>query len=201
MIFNSQFLLTIIGVNTMAKSWYVLHTYSGHENKVKLNLRQQINSKGRVHVEEDDIKVPTQQVTEIKDGKKKISTKTSFPGYVLINIDLDGELGDELKYIIRNTTGVMGFVGSNTNPIPLENEEVDNILTGGDRRAQEEAKQALDFSTGDKVKVVDGPFSGFSGVIDELNEEKSKLRLMISIFGRSTPVELEFHQVEKSQES
>jgi transcriptional antiterminator NusG len=187
----------------MAKSWYVLHTYSGHENKVKLNLRQQINSKGRVHIEEDDIKVPTQQVTEIKDGKKKISTKTSFPGYVLINIDLDvdGELGDELKYIIRNTTGVMGFVGSNTNPIPLENEEVDNILTSGDRRAQEEAKQALDFSTGDKVKVVDGPFSGFSGIIDELNEEKSKLRLMISIFGRSTPVELEFHQVEKSQES
>lgn len=181
----------------MAKSWYVLHTYSGHENKVKVNLRQRINSMGKATIDEDDVKVPTQQVTEVKDGKKKISTKTSFPGYVLINIELD----DELWYVIRSTPGVMGFVGSGTNPIPLEEEEVENILSGGDRRAQEEAKKAYEFSTGDKVKVIDGPFTGFSGIIDELNEEKNKLKLMISIFGRSTPVELEFHQVEKSDES
>jgi len=178
----------------MVKSWYVLHTYSGHENKVKLNLRQRINSMGKADIDEEDIKVPTQQVTEIKDGKKRTLTKTSFPGYVLINI----ELNDELWYVVRSTPGVMGFVGSGTNPIPLEDEEVENILSGGDRRAQEEAKHAFDFSTGDKVKVIDGPFTGFSGVIDELNEEKSKLKLMISIFGRSTPVELEFHQVEKA---
>ncbi len=178
----------------MTKSWYVLHTYSGHENKVKLNLRQRINSMGKADIDEEEIKVPTQQVTEIKDGKKRTLTKTSFPGYVLINI----ELNDELWYVVRSTPGVMGFVGSGTNPIPLEDEEVENILSGGDRRAQEEAKHAFDFSAGDKVKVIDGPFTGFSGVIDELNEEKSKLKLMISIFGRSTPVELEFHQVEKS---
>ncbi|HGJ65271.1 TPA: transcription termination/antitermination factor NusG [bacterium] len=187
----------------MAKSWYVLHTYSGHENKVKVNLRQRINSFRKKDKDdadiiiEDDIKVPTQQITEIKDGKKRTLTKTSFPGYVLINIDLD----DELRYVIKNTPGVMGFVGSGSDPIPLEEEEVESILTGGDKRAQEEAKHAYDFSTGDKVKVIDGPFTGFSGVIDELNEEKSKLKLMISIFGRSTPVELEFHQVEKSRES
>ena len=94
----------------------------------------------------------------------------------------------------------MGFVGSSTHPTPLEDEEVENILSGDERRAREEAKQMFDFSKGDRVKVIDGPFAGFSGLIDELNEEKSKLRLMISIFGRSTPVELEFHQVEKIQD-
>jgi len=176
----------------MTASWYVLHTYSGHENRVKLNLEQRVRTM-EMSENLEQILVPTQQVTEIKDGKKKTSTKISFPGYVLIKMDLS----DELWYVVRNTPGVMGFVGSGTNPTPLEEEEVENILSSGERRAQEEAKKAFEFSIGDRVKVIDGPFTGFSGLVDELNEEKSKLRLMISIFGRSTPVELEFHQVEK----
>jgi len=176
----------------MTASWYVLHTYSGHENRVKLNLEQRVRTM-EMSENLEQILVPTQQVTEIKDGKKKTSTKISFPGYVLIKMDLS----DELWYVVRNTPGVMGFVGSGTNPTPLEDEEVENILSSGERRAQEDAKRAFEFSIGDRVKVIDGPFTGFSGLVDELNEEKSKLRLMISIFGRSTPVELEFHQVEK----
>jgi len=176
----------------MTASWYVLHTYSGHENRVKLNLEQRVRTM-EMSENLEQILVPTQQVTEIKDGKKKTSTKISFPGYVLIKMDLS----DELWYVVRNTPGVMGFVGGGTNPTPLEDEEVENILSSGERRAQEEAKRAFEFSVGDRVKVIDGPFTGFSGLVDELNEEKSKLRLMISIFGRSTPVELEFHQVEK----
>ena len=179
----------------MSASWYVLHTYSGHENRVKLNLEQRVRTMGMAENLEQ-ILVPTQLVTEIKDGKKKISTKISFPGYVLIKV----ELNDELWYVVRSTPGVMGFVGNSTHPTPLEDEEVENILSGDERRAREEAKQMFDFSKGDRVKVIDGPFAGFSGLIDELNEEKSKLRLMISIFGRSTPVELEFHQVEKIQD-
>ena len=179
----------------MTASWYVLHTYSGHENRVKLNLEQRVRTM-EMSENLEQILVPTQQVTEIKDGKKKTSTKISFPGYVLIKMDLS----DELWYVVRNTPGVMGFVSSGTNPTPLEDEEVENILSSGERRTQEDAKRAFEFSIGDRVKVIDGPFTGFSGLVDELNEEKSKLRLMISIFGRSTPVELEFHQVEKIQD-
>lgn len=179
----------------MASAWYVLHTYSGHENRVKVNLEQRVRSMGMSEKLEQVI-VPTQKVTEVKDGKKRVLTKTSFPGYVLVKMDLD----DELWYIVRSTPGVMGFVGGGNRPIPLDEEEVENIISGGERRARDEAKRKFDFSVGDKVKVVEGPFSGFSGTIDELNEEKSKLKLMISIFGRSTPVELEFHQIEKTQD-
>lgn len=179
----------------MASAWYVLHTYSGHENRVKINLEQRVRSMG-ISEKLEQVIVPTQKVTEIKDGKKRVLTKTSFPGYVLVKMDLD----DELWYVVRSTPGVMGFVGGGNRPIPLEDEEVENIISGGERRARDEAKRKFDFSVGDKVKVVDGPFSGFSGTIDELNEEKSKLRLMISIFGRSTPVELEFNQIEKTQD-
>ena len=193
--------LLTIGIRIMTASWYVLHTYSGHENRVKLNLEQRVRTMG-MSENLEQILVPTQQVTEIKDGKKKISTKISFPGYVLIKMELHidpdtNEIKDELWYVVRSTPGVMGFVGSGAHPTPLEDEEVENILSGGEKRAQSEAKKVFDFSVGDRVKVVDGPFTGFSGLVDDLNEEKSKLRLMISIFGRSTPVELEFHQVEK----
>jgi len=179
----------------MASAWYVLHTYSGHENRVKINLEQRIRSMGMSENLEQII-VPTQKVTEIKDGKKRVLTKTSFPGYVLVKMDLN----DDLWYIVRSTPGVMGFVGSGNHPIPLDEEEVENIISGGERRTRDEARRKFDFSVGDKVKVIEGPFAGFSGTIDELNEEKSKLKLMISIFGRSTPVELEFHQIEKTQD-
>jgi transcriptional antiterminator NusG len=176
----------------MALAWYVLHTYSGHENRVKLNLEQRISAMG-LEDKVEQILVPTQEVSEIKGGKRKVTTKTSFPGYVLVRIDLD----DNIWYVIKNTPGVMGFVGSNTDPNPLADEEVEAILDTAERGLSEEAKQVIDLAVGDKAKIIDGPFTGFSGVVDEINEEKSKLKLMISIFNRSTPVELEFFQVEK----
>jgi transcriptional antiterminator NusG len=176
----------------MAIAWYVLHTYSGHENRVKLNLEQRVNAMGMAD-KMPQILVPTQEVAEIKGGKRKISTKTSFPGYVLVQMELD----DEIWYIVKSTPGVMGFVGTGSEPNPLRDEEVEDILKVAAGEPGEEVKQLIDLSIGDKAKIIDGPFTGFSGIVDEINEEKSKLKLMISIFGRSTPVELEFLQVEK----
>jgi transcriptional antiterminator NusG len=182
-----------MGLMIMAIAWYVLHTYSGHENRVKLSLEQRVNAMGMAD-KMPQILVPVQEVAEIRGGKRKISTKTSFPGYVLVQMDLD----DDLWYVVKGTPGVMGFVGTGTEPNPLRDEEVEDILKASEREPGEEVKQVIDLSIGDKAKIIDGPFTGFSGVVDEINEEKSKLKLMISIFGRSTPVELEFFQVEKS---
>ena len=176
----------------MALAWYVLHTYSGHENRVKSSLEQRVIAMG-MKDKVEDILVPTQEVAEIKGGKRKVSVKTSFPGYVLVRMDLD----NDLWYVVKSTPGVMGFVGSATQPTPLEDEEVESILNVAEHGVEEEVKHLIDISIGDKAKIIDGPFTGFSGVVDEINEEKSKLKLMISIFGRSTPVELEFFQVEK----
>lgn len=176
----------------MAIAWYVLHTYSGHENRVKTTLEQRVRAM-QMEDKLSQILVPTQEVAEIKSGKRKISQKTSFPGYVLVKMDLD----NELWYIVKSTPGVMGFVGTSMEPTPLNDEEVEDILKSTEREPGEEVKQIIDLSVGDKAKIIDGPFTGFSGVVDEINEEKSKLKLMISIFGRSTPVELEFFQVEK----
>jgi transcriptional antiterminator NusG len=176
----------------MATAWYVLHTYSGHENRVKTTLEQRVRAM-QMEDKLNQVLVPTQEVAEIKGGKRKVSLKTSFPGYVLVQMDLD----DDLWYVVKSTPGVMGFVGTGKDPIPLSDEEVEDILTSVEREPGEEMKQLIDISIGDKAKVIEGPFTGFSGVVDEINEEKSKLKLMISIFGRSTPVELEFFQVEK----
>ena len=176
----------------MAEAWYALHTYSGHENRVKSNLEQRANAMGMAE-RVVQVLVPTQEVTEIKGGKRKTSTKTSFPGYVLVRMDLS----DELWYLVKSTPGVMGFVGTTSQPTPLRDEEVEQIIDIAEHGPGEEARQTIDLSVGDSAKIIDGPFTGFSGVVDEINEEKSKLKLMISIFGRSTPVELEFFQVEK----
>ena len=176
----------------MAIAWYVLHTYSGHENRVKINLEQRVLAMG-MEEKMPQIFIPTQEVAEIKGGKRKVSVKTSFPGYVLVQMELD----NELWYVVKNTPGVMGFVGTSTQPIPLEDDEVENMLNIAEFGHAEELKQVIDLSIGDSTKIIDGPFIGFSGMVDEINEDKSKLKLMISIFGRSTPVELEFFQVEK----
>jgi transcriptional antiterminator NusG len=176
----------------MAEAWYALHTYSGHENRVKINLEQRAQNMG-VAERVIQILVPTQEVTEIKAGKRKKVVKTSFPGYVLVRMDLN----DELWYLVKNTPGVMGFVGTGLHPTPLRDEEVDEIISIAEHGPSEEARQIIDLSIGDSAKIIDGPFTGFSGVVDEISDEKSKLKLMISIFGRSTPVELEFFQVEK----
>jgi transcriptional antiterminator NusG len=171
--------------------WYVIHAYSGHEQKVKLNLEQRLKALG-LSEEDFEIFVPTQEVAQVKDGKKKVSVRTFFPGYVLIYLK---ELDKRLWHVVKSTPGVIGFVGSGTNPTPLRDEEVQNILQV--TQAKEKPAPAVTYSVGDKVKVIDGPFTGFPGEVDEVDEERQKLRLMISIFGRSTPVELEFFQVEK----
>lgn len=175
----------------MAEAWYALHTYSGHENRVKASLEQRTLAMGMEGII-TQILVPSQEVTEIKGGKRKLSVKTSFPGYVLVRMDLS----DELWYVVKGTPGVMGFVvGTNLQPTPLRDEEVEEIINAAEHAP--EPKHVIDIIVGDNAKIIDGPFTGFSGVVDEISAEKNKLKLMISIFGRSTPVELEFFQIEK----
>lgn len=172
------------------KDWYVIHTYSGYENKVKANLERRVESMGM----EDKIFrvfVPTEEEIEFKDGKKKINRKKVFPGYVLVEM----VMSDDSWYVVRNTPGVTGFVGSGTKPIPLAPEEVKAILK---QLGFDEAKPKVAFSVGDVVRVISGPFENFDGRIEEVNVERGKLRVSISMFGRETPVELDFEQVEKS---
>jgi len=167
--------------------WYVVHTYSGYENKVKANLEKRVESMGM----EDKIFrviVPTEEVVEYKDGKKKITPRKIFPGYVMVEMIVT----DNSWYVVRNTPGVTGFVGSGVKPIPLEEHEVDTIL----RDMGVETPKA-DFSVGEAVKVITGPFQDFTGSITEINLDKGKIRVSISMFGRETPVELDFHQVDK----
>lgn len=172
------------------KDWYVIHTYSGYENKVKANLDRRVESMGM----EDKIFrvfVPTEEEIEFKDGKKKINKKKVFPGYVLVEM----VMSDDSWYVVRNTPGVTGFVGSGTRPIPLEPEEVKTILK---QLGFDEARPKVAFNPGDVVRVVSGPFENFDGRIEEVNIERGKLRVSISMFGRETPVELDFEQVERN---
>ena len=165
--------------------WYVVHTYSGYENKVKTDLEKTIKNREL----EDyffDIVVPMEEQIEIKDGKRKANLKKVFPGYVLVKMIVT----EESWYIVRNTRGVTGFVGSGTDPIPLTNEEIRNM-------GFETTIINVDYEVNDSVKVVNGPLSGFIGTVQEINKEKNKVKVMFSMFGRETPVELEFSQVEK----
>lgn len=165
--------------------WYVVHTYSGYENKVKTDLEKTIKNREL----EDyffDIVVPMEEQIEIKDGKRKTNLKKVFPGYVLVKMIVT----EESWYIVRNTRGVTGFVGSGTDPIPLTNEEIRNM-------GFETTIINVDYEVNDSVKVVNGPLSGFIGTVQEINKEKNKVKVMVSMFGRETPVELEFSQVEK----
>ncbi|MCD4814698.1 transcription termination/antitermination protein NusG [bacterium] len=175
----------------MSANWYVVNTYSGNENKVKANLEQRIKSMGM----EDrifQILIPSEEVSEIRGGKKKISTKRFFPGYVLVQMEID----DDAWYVVRNTPKVTGFVGSGNHPTPLEEDEIKGIL-GQLEGTKSKPKPKIDFEVGERIKVTDGPFTNFTGVVEELNLERGKLKAMVSIFGRQTPVELEFVQVEK----
>ena len=165
--------------------WYVVHTNSGYENKVKTDLEKTIKNREL----EDyffDIVVPMEEQIEIKDGKRKANLKKVFPGYVLVKMIVT----EESWYIVRNTRGVTGFVGSGTDPIPLTNEEIRNM-------GFETTIINVDYEVNDSVKVVNGPLSGFIGTVQEINKEKNKVKVMVSMFGRETPVELEFSQVEK----
>lgn len=171
------------------QKWYVVHTLSGHEQKVRSNLQKRIES---MNMKEKifNVLVPTEEEVEIKSGKKRIVQRKIFPGYVLVEMIMN----DDSWYVVRNTSGVTGFVGSGTKPLPLPEEEVKQILK---QTAGEAPKRRLTLKTGDKVRITSGPFTEFYGAVQEVNPEKEKIKVLVSIFGRETPVELEYNQVEK----
>lgn len=173
----------------MAKQWYVIHTYSGYENKVKRNLEHRIVSTG-MQDKIFKVVIPTEEVMEIKTGKKQVLKKRVFPGYILVQMNLN----DDSWYVVRNTPGVTGFVGSNAKPIPLADEEVESILK---RTVYEKPKPTTEFEEGQSVRVTSGPLADFTGTICEINLDQSRLKVLVSIFGRETPVELTFDQVAK----
>ncbi len=168
--------------------WYVIHTYSGHENKVKATIEKAVTNRGMEDLIQN-LAVPVEDVVENKNGKEKIRQRKVFPGYVLIKMIVT----DESWYVVRNTKGVTGFVGPNSKPVALTKEEVDNMGV----EKQKSFDPVVDFSIGDKVQVAGGPFDGFAGTIEEINLDKKHAKVMISMFGRETPVELEFYQVQK----
>ena len=183
----------------MAKGWYVVHTYSGYETKVEKHLRR-LMSNTRLGDQVFDIKVPAEEVVEVKDGKRRVTSKKFLPGYILIEMDLPNEGWKESCSDIRKIQGVTGFVGSTRNqrPQPISGDEARAILQKtGEIRADKGARMKQAFSVGEMVRIVDGPFDSFTGTIEEVNTEKGKLRVMVGIFGRATPVELDFLQVEK----
>ena len=176
----------------MAKKWYVIHTQTGYEDKVKANIEKRAEMSNLKELI-SQILVPTEKISEVKEGKKKISTRKFFPGYILIEM----ELTDETWYLIKNTPGVSGFIGSGRRPVPLEDSEVQTILKQTEL-AKEKPTPKVIFEKGEGVRVLEGPFANFNGTIEEINPSKGKLKVTISIFGRDTPVELEYGQVEKS---
>ena len=171
--------------NKQEPKWYVVHTYSGYENKVKTDLEKTIKNREL----EDyffNIVVPMEEQVEIKDGKRKANLKKVFPGYVLIKMIVT----EQSWYIVRNTRGVTGFVGSGTDPIPLTDQEIRNM-------GFDEVPVTVDYDVNDSVQVLNGPLEGFVGVVQEINKQKQKVKVLVSMFGRETPVELEFSQVQK----
>ena len=172
------------------RAWYVVHCYSGYENKVRHNLEQRIETMG-MKDKIFDIVVPTEEEIEVKEGKRRTVERRVFPGYILVNMILS----EESWYVVRNTPGVTGFVGMGNNPTPLRPEEVAQII----RRMEAEAPRIkVTFKSGERVRIVDGPFNDFRGTVSEIDMERAKVRVMVNFFGRETPVELDFLQVEKA---
>jgi transcription termination/antitermination protein NusG len=177
-------------VNATDKRWYVVRTYSGHENKVKAYLENEVNQAG-LGERISSVIVPSEKVFEVKDGKKKSKTRTFFPGYILVEAVLD----KATQHLILNTPSVISFVGPKNAPAPLQPSEVRRLIGKIEERKDVEVIE-VPFRLGEAVKVIDGPFNNFSGFVQEVNEEKMKVKVMVSIFGRKTPVELDFSQVE-----
>ncbi len=169
--------------------WYVINTYSGHENKVKQNLEHRVHTMGQER-NVRQVVVPTEQISEMKDGQKVSTEKRTMPGYVLVNM----EMTDDSWGLVKNTPGVTGFVGSRNKPIPLSKVEVDRLLH---RETAERPRTRAQVSIGESVKVISGPLADFSGEIAEINEDAAKLKVLVSIFGRETPVEVNYDQVKK----
>ena len=175
--------------------WFVVHTYAGYENKVKQNLASRVRS---MNVEEQifEVVIPMEDVIEFKGGRKVVVQKKVFPGYLLVRMALD----DDSWYVVRNTPGVTGFVGNGARPTPLSKKEVENILGSGEKEevgVEKRARPRLDFEVGEQVRVTTGPFADFNGVISDIDVGRSKLTVLVNIFGRETPVELELGQVAK----
>ncbi len=175
-------------------SWYVVHTYAGYENKVKSNLESRISSmnmEDRIY----EVVIPMEDVVELKNGKRQVVSRKVFPGYLMVRMALD----DDSWYVVRNTPGVTGFVGLGARPTPLSRREVEGILVtkveGG--AAPKKSKPRLEYEVGESVRVKEGPFADFSGTVAEINEDQLKLKVLVNIFGRETPVEFEFAQVAK----
>ena len=183
--------------NKMQKDWFVLHTLSGQEGKVKDSIDR------RIRVEEmedyiDEVLIPTEKVSEVKKGKRTTTTRKFYPGYVLVHMclyDEQKELVDRTWYFTQDTPGIIGFVGGDR-PVPLRPEEVDNILNQIEDK-QEKVKPKVIFEPGETVKITDGPFLNFNGVVEEVDPDRGKLKVSVSIFGRTAPVELEYWQVER----
>lgn len=165
--------------------WYVVHTYSGYENKVKANIEKIVENR-KMHDYILDVVVPMEEQIEIKDGKKKAMLRKVFPGYVLVKMVMT----DESWYVVRNTRGVTGFVGPGSKPVPLSDEEVQMM-------GVEQVETIVDYEVGDSVRVIDGPLESFIGTVEEISLDKKKVKVMVSMFGRETPVELDFSQLQK----
>lgn len=183
----------------MAKAWYVLHVFSGYEQKIEKQIRIMVEDEGM----EDtvlDIKVPSEQVVEVKNGKKKVTNKKFLPGYVLLEMDLPLHGWKAVCSKIRRIQGVTGFVGgdSNVKPVPISSEEARSILQkAGEIKGDNALRPKQSYQIGETIKIIEGPFETFTGTVEDINLEKSKLKVMVGIFGRATPVELDFLQVEK----
>ena len=171
------------------KQWFVIHTYSGYEDRVKKNLEQRIKAMDSVD-EVFEVTVPTEEEIEVKNGQRRTVTKKILAGYVLVQM----KMSDQSWNVVRNTPGVTGFVGTGNKPIPLREEEVDQILK---QMEAEAPKVKIGFRKGQSIRVTDGPFIDFVGVVDDISAEKGKVKVLLSLFGRETPVELDFLQVEK----
>jgi transcription termination/antitermination protein NusG len=177
--------------HVMTKNWYIIHSYSGFEKKVAETLRSRAEAAG-LQEQFGEVMVPTEDVLEVRQGKKVVTPKLFYPGYVLVEMVMN----DDTWHLVRSTPRVTGFVGSGQMPSPLTAEEVDRIVHRVEVAA-EHPKPRLKFERGETVKINEGPFKDFAGVVDEVNEDRSTLRVMVTIFGRGTPVELDFYQVEK----
>ena len=171
------------------RAWYVIHSYSGYENKVKKNLEHRIESMG-MSDQIFQVVVPTEEEVELRDGQRRTTERRVFPGYILVEMVMT----DDSWYVVRNTPGVTGFVGSANEPVPLRQEEVDKILK---RMEAPTPKVKVSLKSGDRVRIIEGPFTDFMGTVEDLLLDKGKVRIMVSFFGRETPVELDFLQVER----
>ncbi|MEW5798234.1 MAG: transcription termination/antitermination protein NusG [Bacteroidota bacterium] len=182
--------------STVAHRWYVVRTYSGHENKVKLALENESKEQG-LQEKITRVLIPAEKIFEVKDGKKKSKTKNFFPGYILVEAILD----EKTKHLILNTPSVLSFVGTKDRPVPLQPDEVKRLIGKIEEKKEDGGSGDVErievpFHIGEPVKVISGPFHNFSGFVQEINEEKMKIKVMVSIFGRKTPIELDFSQVE-----